>query len=93
MSAFIMAARVEGVSFLLLMGVAMPLKYGLGIAEVVKHTGRAHGLLVVVFLVLLVITARTHKWPARKVAWALLSSMIPLGWIFFEASDRLDVTR
>lgn len=92
MTPFVWVARLEGLSFLALMGVAMPLKYGLGLAEAVKHTGRLHGALVVLFVAALAFVARRQRWPARKVVWALVSSMVPLGWLFFEASHRLDET-
>jgi integral membrane protein len=90
MKPFLWTARVEGLSFLALMFVAMPLKYGLGLAQGVTHTGRLHGLLVFVFLGTLALAAVKEKWPARKVVWAVVSSMVPFGWVFFEASHRLD---
>ena len=40
---------VEGVSFLLLLGVAMPLKYLAGIPEVVTVVGAAHGVLFILY--------------------------------------------
>lgn len=93
MKAFLWTARVEGLSFLALMLVAMPLKYGLGLSEAVKHTGRIHGVLVVAYLALLAVSARSQRWPMRKVSWAVVSSMVPFGWVFFEASHRLDSQR
>lgn len=86
--AFKWVARLEGGSFLLLMLVAMPLKYGWDAPALVKHTGRLHGLLVMLFIGTLAHAARTAKWPARTVAWAMFSSMIPAGFFFFEASVK-----
>lgn len=83
-------ARIEGLSFVVLMGVAMPLKYGFDLPAAVRHAGRAHGLLVLGCVVAMAVAARAERWPLRKVVWAFLSSMIPFGWVFFEASDRLD---
>src|SRR5262249_12017979 len=40
----------EGVSFLLLLGVAMPLKYAAGMPEVVFWVGLAHGILFMLYV-------------------------------------------
>lgn len=93
MKAFTWVGRIEGVSYLLLFFVAMPLKYGLQLPAMVKWVGRGHGVLVVAFLVTLALAARASKWSARRVAWAFISSMVPLGFVFFEASLRVDEKR
>ncbi|MDP3238061.1 MAG: DUF3817 domain-containing protein [Myxococcales bacterium] len=80
-------------SYLLLFFVAMPLKYGLQLPAMVKWVGRWHGVLVVAFLVTLALTARASTWSARRVAWAFISSMVPLGFVFLEASLRVDEKR
>jgi integral membrane protein len=90
MRAFLWVARLEGISFLALVAIAMPLKYGMNVLEPVKQIGRVHGVLTLGFLVLLVVNARRGRWSPRKTGWALLSSMIPLGFVFFEASHRAD---
>ena len=43
----------EGVSYLVLLFVAMPLKYGMGYQEAVRLTGSAHGFLFVGFMAVL----------------------------------------
>jgi integral membrane protein len=45
-------AIAEGVSFLVLLGIAMPLKYFAGMPEAVKIIGMLHGILFVSFIVL-----------------------------------------
>jgi integral membrane protein len=90
MKIFTWVGRVEGASYLLLFFVAMPLKYGLELPAMVKVVGRAHGVLVVAFLVTLALAARASKWSARRVAWAFISSMVPLGFVFFEASLKAE---
>ena len=44
-----MVGMMEGLSFLLLMGVAMPLKYFAGMPAAVKWTGWIHGILFIVY--------------------------------------------
>ena len=46
--------NVEGVSYLLLLGVAMPLKYAFGLPLAVKIVGMAHGVLFLAYCALLV---------------------------------------
>jgi integral membrane protein len=93
LSFFRWVGRVEGLSFVLLMFVGVPLKYASGIPEGVRHLGRIHGLLVVVFLVALGLAKKAERWNGRRAAWAVFSSMIPLGFVFFEASLRPDSER
>ena len=79
---------VEGVSFLLLLGVAMPLKYAAGMPEVVFWVGLAHGLLF-----LLYVAAVAHAYSARGLAprlagWALVASVLPAGPFVLDARLR-----
>src|SRR5687767_2437690 len=58
----------EGVSFLLLLGVAMPLKYIAGLPIFVKVVGWVHGGLFVLFCVALVHAATKRRWPLLRLA-------------------------
>ena len=72
-------AFVEGVSFLILLFVTMPLKYGFGMPEPNKVFGMVHGLLFVLY-VLAVIQAKIEwNWSFKKMGLALLASIIPFG--------------
>jgi integral membrane protein len=72
-------AFAEGVSFLVLLGVAMPLKYMAGIPLAVTIAGGLHGILFVAFVIL----AREVKSEYKKnwgwVGKALLASVLPFG--------------
>lgn len=46
---------LEGTSFLLLLCIAMPLKYMMGIPEVVRYVGMAHGALFIAYIVILIV--------------------------------------
>ena len=54
--------NIEGVSYLLLLGVAMPLKYAFGLPLAVKVVGMAHGVLFLAYCVLLVPCMSKWKW-------------------------------
>eukprot|EP01031_Cornospumella_fuschlensis_P007196 gene7196-8921_t len=63
-------AFMEGVSFLLLLGIAMPLKYFAGLPAAVKYVGWAHGLLFILLGGGLVWALMTTTWPMKRAALA-----------------------
>lgn len=70
---------VEGVSFLVLLGIAMPLKYFAGQPLAVKIFGWIHGVLFVLFCAALVPARRTAGWGFRTTALVLLAALLPFG--------------
>lgn len=76
--------RMEAVSFLVLLGVAMPLKYLAGQPLAVRVVGMAHGVLFILLLVALARAARLHGWPTRTMALGAVASLVPFGPIWFE---------
>jgi integral membrane protein len=72
-------AVLEGISYLVLLFIAMPLKRLAGIHEVQKYVGWAHGLLFILFMALLVQVWVTYKWSFYKVVVAFVASLIPFG--------------
>jgi integral membrane protein len=79
---------VEGVSFLLLLGVAMPLKYMAGMPQMVSVVGMAHGLLWLLFVAAVLDVRMRRGWPVSRVAVALLSSVLPFGPFVLDPSLR-----
>ena len=69
----------EGISFLVLLGIAMPLKYMAGIPEFVKYTGWAHGVLFVLYMLAVLQVTLAHNWSFSKVAMAVFASLVPFG--------------
>ncbi len=76
---FRLVALLEGISYLVLLGVAMPLKYLVGIPEPVKLIGWAHGVLFVLFMVCLLQVWIVKKWSFWQVLTAFISSLLPFG--------------
>ncbi|RNI31314.1 DUF3817 domain-containing protein [Rufibacter latericius] len=72
-------AILEGISFLVLLIIAMPMKYLAGIPEPVKYVGWAHGVLFVLFVGLLLQVWVKYKWSFWKVVMAFVASLIPFG--------------
>ena len=78
----------EGISFLLLLGIAMPLKYMAGIPEMVTWVGWIHGLLFVLYLAALAHVTFLHRWSVLRVAVAFLASLLPFGTFVLDARLR-----
>ena len=74
----------EGISFLVLLGVAMPLKYLLDQPMAVKIFGWAHGILFVAFLVLAWEYKTDRNKSLKWFATAFLAAIIPTGTFFFD---------
>ena len=74
-----LTAFLEGVSFLILLGIAMPLKYVWGMPEWVRAVGMAHGLLFVAYVALVAVIHAEDDWAYRKTALALVASLVPFG--------------
>ncbi|MBY0506474.1 MAG: DUF3817 domain-containing protein [Bryobacteraceae bacterium] len=82
------AGLAEGISFLLLLGVAMPLKYLAGRPEAVRLVGSLHGALFVLYVIAALLAARKFRWPAVTTAQALIAAVLPLGPFWFDAKLR-----
>ncbi|MGP4712764.1 DUF3817 domain-containing protein [Psychrobacter sp. DM8] len=75
---------LEGTSFLLLLGIAMPLKYMLGIPEAVRYIGIAHGVLFVAYILTLIYAASKIKMPLWALPAGVLGSFLPFGPFIFD---------
>ena len=69
----------EGISFLLLVGVAMPLKYFAGRPEAVRIVGMAHGSLFLLYVLAAIQAALEYHWPWKRTALVLIASLLPAG--------------
>lgn len=75
---------LEGVSFLLLLCIAMPLKYQMGMYEPVKYIGMAHGLLFMAYVFVLMSTASKMKLPLWAMPSGVIASLLPFGPFVFD---------
>lgn len=69
----------EGISLLLLLLIAMPVKYVLHIPEPVKITGWFHGILFILYLLAVLNVTISNRWSFLKIATAVAASLIPFG--------------
>ena len=75
---------LEGTSFLLLLGIAMPLKYMLGIPEAVKYVGMVHGALFIAYILMLLIATSKIKMPLWAMPAGVVGSFLPFGPFVFD---------
>lgn len=87
---FRIVAFTEGLSYLALLGIAMPLKYIAGIPMAVKVVGWVHGLLFILYLVTLVHAAVERRWSATFSVAAFVASLIPGATFYLERILRRD---
>ncbi len=80
-------AFIEGLSYLILLFVAMPLKKIWGIGIVSKIVGYSHGFLFIFFIISTFMVASAYQWKFSKTTWkVLLSSLIPFGTFYVDHS-------
>jgi integral membrane protein len=72
----------EGISFLVLLCIAMPLKYMMHMPTPVRIVGMLHGALFIAFVWMLLKAKAEYKWPLSVVFIGLLLSVLPFGTFF-----------
>jgi integral membrane protein len=70
---------LEGASYVLLLFVAMPLKYGLGFDLAVRYVGMAHGILFLAYCGLLWHTRTPANWSLWRSGQLFVVSLVPFG--------------
>lgn len=81
---FRIVAYCEGASFLILLLIAMPLKYLYAMPMAVRVVGMAHGLLFIAYCLLGAVVWREQRWPLRTAALAFISAFLPCGPFLFD---------
>lgn len=77
-------ALAEGVSFLVLLGIAMPLKYMAGWPTAVHYVGAIHGFLFLSYVAASTLLFTHLKWPLSRAPGVLLASVLPFGTFVLE---------
>jgi integral membrane protein len=79
---------IEGISYLVLLFIAMPLKYFADLPIFVQIVGMAHGILFVLFCLILLVVWFRHRWSFISVFGAFMASLIPFGTFVLDARIR-----
>ncbi len=79
---FRIVAKIEGISFITLLFIAMPLKYMMGIPEATKIVGMIHGGLFIWFLYAQFEASKVEKWGIKFDILAFVLSLVPFGTFY-----------
>ena len=82
------AGIAEGISFILLLAVAMPLKYYMDMPIAVKVVGWAHGVLFMAYGLMVLLAIRAMRWNLFSVVIALGASVVPFGTFVLDRQLR-----
>jgi integral membrane protein len=85
---FTAIGRLEGVSFLTLLFIAMPIKYGAQDPYYVQLLGPIHGFLFLAYCSIAFYLAFEQKWPIKKHLLAYAAAVFPFGTFMFEKRYR-----
>lgn len=77
-------AIVEGLSYIVLVGIAMPLKYLADSPQMVRWVGLAHGWLFILYLITGALVAYQQRWSIRLVVGAFVASLLPFATFYLD---------
>ncbi|WP_225036386.1 DUF3817 domain-containing protein [Winogradskyella sp. SM1960] len=81
---FRIIALLEGVSYILLLFIATPIKYLSDDPQYVTMLGMPHGILFMAYVVIAVLISSDMKWPTRTLWIVLFASIIPFGTFYID---------
>ncbi|MCT8340303.1 DUF3817 domain-containing protein [Luteirhabdus pelagi] len=81
---FRIISTLEAISFLVLLGIAMPLKYVWGMPEMVRIVGMAHGILFVLYVGGAYFMKEKLDWSWKTFLIVLFCSILPFGPFYAE---------
>ncbi|MCS7027691.1 MAG: DUF3817 domain-containing protein [Bacteroidia bacterium] len=83
-------AVLEGISYLVLISIGMPLKYIFHKMTFILFAGWVHGILFMLFCGLLLLVSVRYKWKFSKIVIAFVASLLPFGTFWLEYRLRKD---
>lgn len=84
LTSFKWIARAEGISFLVLLFIAMPLKYIWDDPSWVRVVGMAHGVLFVAYIAWAIFVKEIKQWDYKTLGIVILASILPFGTFYIE---------
>lgn len=78
-------ALLEGLSLIVLIGIAVPLKYLFQDQALVKAMGPVHGMLFILFIINTISVGIEYKWKFKETTWkVLLACIVPFGTFYVD---------
>jgi len=84
-------ALLEGLSYILLLFIAVPVKYVLEDPQFVKFLGMPHGLLFIAYVIIAIMISSDLKWSKNVLFVVLIASIIPFGAFYIDKKYLRDV--
>jgi integral membrane protein len=81
---FRIVSFLEGLSYILLLFIAVPIKYFNGDASYVKMLGMPHGILFMLYIVLAFLIKKEMNWNNKTLAIVLVCSILPFGTFYVD---------
>ena len=81
---FRLVALLEGVSYILLLFIAVPIKYWGGDEQWVKLLGMPHGILFVSYVIFAFLIKENENWGMKDLGIVLLASILPFGTFYVD---------
>ncbi|MBC62671.1 MAG: hypothetical protein CMP11_09495 [Zetaproteobacteria bacterium] len=75
---------LEGSSFVLLLFIAVPLKYWFGMDSFVKFLGMPHGIFFLSYILFALVLAIEEKWKLKTLSYILVASVIPFATFYVD---------
>lgn len=91
LQSFRLVALLEGTSYVLLLGVAMPMKYWADLPAAVRVAGSLHGALFVAYGVCAALLLFRGQWSFARAAAAMGVSLVPFATFVFDRSIRREL--
>lgn len=85
-----LVGMLEGISFLILLGIAMPLKYVWDDPTAVRVVGMTHGILFMAYCLFLCFAWGETKWPVKRAALVFAACLVPCGPFLIDRSLKRD---
>ncbi len=83
-----MVGIAEGISFLVLLFIAMPLKYAAGFPLAVTVVGSIHGFLFIAYVIAMIRALLEHKWGLKKISGVFVAALLPFGTFILDRKLR-----
>jgi integral membrane protein len=84
---------LEGCSYLLLLFVAMPLKYWFDLPLAVRIVGSLHGIFFIVYVLIGASLGLARKWPPARMAHLVVAAVLPFGPFWFDRFLKVESSR
>jgi len=81
---FRVIAFLEGISYVALIFIAVPVKYWMGNEQYVKLIGMPHGVLFITYIFLALLFKKQENWNFKIFSIIILASILPFGTFYVD---------